>query len=109
MATDGPTETFAAHIFAALGDPTRLAIVGRLGAGPASIVALTEGSSMSRQAVTKHLYVLEKAGLVTCARRGRTSLWTLERQQLEEARAALDLLSQQWDDALERLRIFVDG
>ena len=98
-----------AAVFAALGDPTRLAIVNRLGVeGSASIVGLTEGADMSRQAVTKHLYVLEKAGLVTCVRRGRTSLWTLKRQKLEAARAALDAISRQWDEALARLRALVE-
>ncbi len=100
---------FAAHVFSALGDPTRLAIVNRLGAeGPAAIVDLADVADMSRQAVTKHLYVLEKAGLVTCARRGRLSLWALKRQRLETARAALDAISRQWDGALERLRAFVE-
>lgn len=99
-----------ADTFAALGDPTRLAIVGRLVAdGPSSIVRLTEGTSLTRQAVTKHLYVLEKAGLATVTRRGRTSLWQLERQRLDEARQALDALSRQWDRALERLRAFVEN
>lgn len=98
-----------ADLFAALGDSTRLGLVTRLGRdGPASIVALSDGAAMSRQAVTKHLYVLEKAGLVTCARCGRTSLWTLERRRVEEARAMLDSISGQWDAALERLRAHVE-
>ena len=102
------TEPLTAHTFAALGDPTRLAIVGRLSRGPAAIVRLADGAGMSRQAVTKHLYVLEKAGLVTCTRRGRTAVWELEPRRLDEARAALDAISRHWDEALDRLRLFVE-
>ncbi len=95
-------------VFAALGDPTRLAVLDRLAAGAQSIVRLSEGAAMTRQAMTKHLYVLERAGLVTCARRGRTSLWSLERRRLDEARAALDRMSRQWDTVLQSLRAFVE-
>jgi hypothetical protein len=49
-----------------------------------------------------------EAGLVRSARRGRESIWRLERQRLEHARRYLDLISKQWDDALERLRKFVE-
>jgi len=101
-------ELFAAPLFAALGDDTRLAVLARLGEGPLSITRLTAGQPLSRQALTKHLHVLEKAGLVDQARAGRESLWTLRRQGLDEARAFLDLMSRQWDDRLERLRILVE-
>ena len=97
-----------ALLFAALGDETRLALVEQLLAGPASIVSLTGEAQMSRQAVTKHLHVLEKAGLITCTRLGRTTLWQLERPRLDDARQYLDLISQQWDGALERLRSHVE-
>lgn len=97
-----------ALLFAALGDETRLALVQQLRAGPASIVSLTGEAQMSRQAVTKHLHVLEKAGLITCTRLGRTTLWQLERPRLDDARQYLDLISQQWDGALERLRSHVE-
>ena len=97
-----------AILFAALGDETRLALVEQLRAGPASIVSLTGEAHMSRQAVTKHLHVLEKAGLITCARLGRTTVWQLERPRLDEARHYLDLISQHWDGALERLRSHVE-
>lgn len=98
-----------AEVFAALGDATRLDIVARLGKGPHSIVSLTEGTALTRQAVTKHLYVLEKAGLATVTRRGRTSLWQLERRRLSEAQGLLERLSRQWDTRLDWLSIFVDG
>ncbi len=101
-----PAET--AQLFAAMGDATRLALIGRLGEGAASIVRLSDGTAMTRQAVTKHLHVLEKAGLVQQQRRGRESLWSLQRQRLDEARRYLDEVSQQWDGRLSRLKSFVE-
>ncbi|ESQ90766.1 ArsR family transcriptional regulator [Asticcacaulis sp. AC460] len=97
-----------AALFAALGDDTRLGLLTRLGEEPSSIAGLTRGGVLTRQAVTKHLYILEKAGLVTCARLGRESLWELRRQRLEDARAFLDLMSRRWDDRIERLRAHVE-
>lgn len=73
-----------------------------------SIAGLTEGSGMTRQGVTKHLRVLAGAGLVRGSRRGKESLWRLERNRLEEARRSLDLISRQWDVSLARLRVFVE-
>ena len=99
---------FEATVFAALGDETRLALVEQLRAGPASIISLTGDAHMSRQAVTKHLHVLEKAGLVTHLRLGRTTIWQLERQRFDDARHYLDIISRQWDGALERLRAHVE-
>jgi DNA-binding transcriptional ArsR family regulator len=97
-------------VFAALGDETRLRLLGRLGRGePLSISTLTAGSGMSRQAVTKHLRVLARAGLVRGRRRGKSSLWQLERERLEEARRSLELISQQWDQSLVRLKALVEG
>jgi len=99
----------AAPVFAALGDATRLALVGRLcTAGPLSIVRLCQGSPVTRQAVTKHLHVLANAGLVRHARRGRERIWELEPGRLAEARRFLDLVSAQWDEAIGRLRAFVE-
>ena len=100
----------AAPIFAALGDETRLQLVARLGReGPLSIAKLTERTTITRQAVAKHLRVLEGAGVVVGSRDGRESVWTLETKRLEDARAHLDVISRQWDDTLERLRLFVEG
>jgi DNA-binding transcriptional ArsR family regulator len=73
-----------------------------------SIARLTEGSKITRQAITKHLRVLEAAGLVQSKRHGRESVWQLEQRRLREARYYLDLISKQWDDALGRLRKFVE-
>ena len=101
--------TGSAPIFAALGDEMRLRLVTRLGAGgPLSIAQLTEGTSVTRQAVTKHLHVLAEAGLVRGARQGRQSRWELERARLDEARRALDVISRQWDHTLGRLKEFVE-
>jgi len=87
----------------------RLNVVSRLCCGgPLSIAKLTEGSSVTRQAITKHLRVMEKAGLVHCTRRGRESIWQLDQRRLDEARHHLEQISRQWDDALERLRTTVE-
>jgi DNA-binding transcriptional ArsR family regulator len=98
-----------APIFAALGDPTRLALITRLAAGSRfSISTLTEGSPLTRQAITKHLRVLEQAGLVRSLRQGRENLFELKPEPLDEARRALDQIARQWDDALHRLKSFVE-
>jgi DNA-binding transcriptional ArsR family regulator len=101
--------TDAAPLFSALGDEVRLRLVARLCAGgPQSISRLTEGTSVTRQAVTKHLQVLADAGLARSSRLGRESIWELEPQQLVEARRCLDRISAQWDEALGRLKAFVE-
>ncbi len=76
--------------------------------GPLSITRLTAGSRITRQAVTKHLRMMEGVGLVTSARQGRESVWQLDRQRLDEARTYLEQISSQWDAALDRLRRFVE-
>lgn len=96
-------------VFAALSDETRLSLVVRLIDGlPRSISQLTEDSKMSRQAMTKHLRVLENAGLVRAETAGRECLFELEPRPLEEIRDYLDLVSKQWDKALSRLKKFVE-
>ena len=97
-----------APVFAALGDENRLRLLARLAAGPLSISRLTAGSGITRQGVSKHLRVLEGAGLVRGSRRGKESLWRLERHRLEDARRSLDLISRQWDEALDKLKLFVE-
>lgn len=100
----------SAALFAALGDETRLELVSRLcRQGPASIARLTLGSNVSRQAVTKHLRLMERSGLVRCSRRGRETVWRLEEQRLKDARRYLKAISARWDDALDRLRGFVEA
>ena len=100
----------SAPVFAALGDETRLHVVTRLcEEGPLSITRLAQGSHVSRQAVTKHLRVLEGAGLVKSTRDGRESVWELAPDGLQQARRLLELISREWDDTLERLRAFVES
>lgn len=99
----------SAPLFAALGDENRLRLVSRLcRGGPMSITRLTAGSNVTRQAITKHLRVMEKAGLVRSTRCGRESVWQLHRRRLEEARRHLDRISKQWDEALGRLQALVE-
>lgn len=104
-----PRPVDAAPVFAALGDETRLAIVTRLcTTGPQSIVRLTEGTRVSRQAITKHLHALAHAGLVRSERAGRERIWELETRRLADARRYLDQISAQWDEAIDRLRALVE-
>jgi DNA-binding transcriptional ArsR family regulator len=96
-------------MFAALGDENRLALVSRLCThGPLSITRLAAGSPVTRQAVTKHLNVLASAGLIRGVRRGRERIWELEPEQVQAARSYLDQVAQRWDDALGRLKKFVE-
>jgi DNA-binding transcriptional ArsR family regulator len=106
---EGPSPAVAAAIFAALGDGTRLGLVQRLRDGRArSIAALCQDTTISRQAVTKHLQVLEGAGLVTRRRVGRESQYLLSPAPLQQARGYLDEVSARWDEALVRLQTFVE-
>ena len=99
----------AAPLFAALGDETRLLLILRLSSGgPGSVTQLSAKSTVSRQAISKHLRVLADAGLVRSTRRGRERIWDLEPERLADAHAYLDRISRQWDDALERLKNFVE-
>lgn len=99
----------SASLFAALGDETRLRMVLRLGGRePMSIARLTEGSKITRQAITKHLRIMEQAGLVRGHWHGRERLWQLEPSRFKDASHYLDLISRQWDEALGRLRKFVE-
>lgn len=94
-----------APVFTALGDPTRLRLVTRLcDEGPLSIARLTEGTALTRQAVTKHLRVLEGAGLAVSGRCGREQQWRVEAARLAEVRRLLDQIATQWEGALARLK-----
>ena len=96
-------------VFAALGDATRLRLLRRLSAeGSLSITRLSEGSGVTRQAITRHLYQLGAAGLVRHTRRGREQIWDLDAKRLEKARAYLDHVAAQWDAAAARLKAFVE-
>jgi DNA-binding transcriptional ArsR family regulator len=114
-----PARTDAAHgkaapnpalLFSALGDETRLWLVERLAAGqPRSIAELTDGSQLTRQAITKHLRVLQDAGMVRSVRAGRESRFEFEPGSLAQAQAYLQQVSAQWDRTLGRLKAFVEG
>lgn len=98
-----------AHVFAALGDETRLLLVSRLcGQERRSISQLTEGSHLTRQAITKHLHVLEKARIVRSVPSGRENLFEFNPKPLEQARNYLDRVSEQWEIALSRLNTLVE-
>lgn len=98
-----------ALVFAALGDETRLGLVTALSSGePASIAQLTAGSPLTRQAITKHLRVLERAGIVRSLHVGRESLFAFDPRPLSELHDYLDRMSRRWDDALTRLKAFVE-
>ncbi|MBM3976726.1 MAG: winged helix-turn-helix transcriptional regulator [Planctomycetes bacterium] len=99
----------AAPLFAALGDRTRLRLLARLARGPHSITRLSERADISRQAITKHLAVLMRAGLVRDTRLGRERHFELERARLDAARAYVERIGRQWDGALARLKAHVEG
>ncbi len=102
-------EAPTALIFNALGDPNRLQIITRLcDGGPCSTSQVTRVIPVSRQAATKHLLLLEGAGLVSSDRRGRERIWRLRPEPLTDAGDYLAALSQRWDHAIERLRTFVE-
>ena len=115
MLRKSPSRTAArrpayAPVFAALGDETRLLLIANLSAGePRSISQLTQGHKVTRQAITKHLRILESAGLVRGERSGRRSLFELDPRPIMELREYLDLVSAQWDQALSRLKSFVEA
>jgi DNA-binding transcriptional ArsR family regulator len=97
-------------VFAALGDPTRLRLVARLGQeGPLTISRLSNGAGVTRQAVAKHLRVLANAGLAHGSRQGREQFWRLEAAPLDEARRSLERISQRWDQTLGRLKASLEG
>jgi len=98
-----------APLFAALGDPTRLSVLSRLAAGrPQSITEITAGTSLTRQAVTRHLNVLADVGVVRAEKSGRESLYRLRPEALAPARRYLDAVSRSWDEAIVRLRLMVE-
>jgi DNA-binding transcriptional ArsR family regulator len=98
-----------APLFDALGDPNRLRIIVRLcDLGPSSTSQVTSVIPVSRQAATKHLQLLEAAGLVSSARRGRERVWTVRTEPLARASDYLTQLSRRWDAAVDRLRAFVE-
>ena len=99
----------SALVFAALGDETRLRLVVLLcNDGPTSIVKLSAGFAITRQAITKHLRVMEEAGLVRSTQLGRESVWEIQQERLKEAQRHLQTISVQWDQTLGRLKRVVE-
>ncbi|HEY1123953.1 MAG TPA: metalloregulator ArsR/SmtB family transcription factor [Haloferula sp.] len=104
-----PTDPAMSRVFSALGDATRLHLVHRLvECSPLSVSELGEGLPVTRQGVTKHLLVLEEAGVVSARKEGRERLYTLEEIPLRQAREFLAGISAGWDRALIRLRKHVE-
>jgi DNA-binding transcriptional ArsR family regulator len=98
-----------ARVFDALGDPNRLRIVTRLcDGGPCSTSQFTRVIPVSRQAATKHLMLLEAVGLVSSERQGRERIWRIEPKPLTDASEYLTALSMRWDNAIDRLRAYVE-
>jgi DNA-binding transcriptional ArsR family regulator len=98
-----------AVVFAALGDETRLLLVAKLCSGrPRSISELTAGSKLTRQAITKHLRVLQRAGIVRGVRSGRERRFEFDPEPMEEIKHYLEIVSEQWDHALARLKSLVE-
>ncbi len=99
-----------AALFNALGDETRLSLVGRLSDGRRySISDLTQGTKLTRQAVTKHLRVLERVRMVHPRRAGRENLFELDPKPINELNVYLENVSKQWDAALARLKTLVES
>jgi DNA-binding transcriptional ArsR family regulator len=97
-----------AEVFFALGDETRLSVLAKLRTGALSATALADGAAVTRQAIVRHLNVLDGAGLVTHERRGREVLYLPDSRRLEEARAYLEMISAGWDRAIDRLKDMVE-
>ncbi len=105
-----PSAADTAAVFAALGDETRLALLAKLGAaGPLPVSRLAEGTTITRQAVSKHLAVLARAGLVRDARSGREHLWAADAARIAEARRTLDVLTARWEERLAHLKARVEA
>jgi DNA-binding transcriptional ArsR family regulator len=103
-------ELARAPLFSALGDETRLQLLGRLSLGqPRSISELAEESNLTRQAITKHLHILERVGLVHGARNGRETRFAFKPEPIDDALRFLKLVSDRWDKALARLKAFVES
>jgi DNA-binding transcriptional ArsR family regulator len=100
----------APGVFSALGDPNRLRIITRLcDGGPCSTTEVTQVVSVTRQAATKHLLLLEAVGLVSSQRQGRERIWRVQPKPLTDASEYLTALSQRWDRAIDRLRAYVEN
>jgi DNA-binding transcriptional ArsR family regulator len=95
-------------IFAALADPTRRAIIARLASGQASVNELAEPFTMSQPAISKHLKVLERAGLISRGREAQRRPRRLEAKRLEEADKWLERYRRLWEGNYQRLDALLD-
>lgn len=110
LSDSAPSNEVLARVFAALGDATRLKLVALLCAGGAlSIAQLTAHTDISRQGVTKHLQMLSEAGVVRNVKSGRERLWQLDPTQIEAARRTLEQIGREWEQALGKLKLFVES
>jgi DNA-binding transcriptional ArsR family regulator len=96
------------HTFAALADPTRRAILERLAAGEATVNELAEPFPVSVQAVSKHLKVLERAGLVTRGHRAQWRPCRLRAEPLAEANSWLEKYREFWEERFDRLEAYLE-
>lgn len=94
-------------IFAALADPTRRAILARLASGETSVTELAKPFAMSLPAVTKHLKVLERAGLISRAREAQWRPCRLEAQKLQEVSDWLEPYRRHWEESFDRLEEYL--
>jgi DNA-binding transcriptional ArsR family regulator len=95
-------------IFAALADPTRRAILSRLASGEASVTELAAPFEMSQPAISKHLKVLERAGLISRGRDAQKRPCQIEPQPLAEADAWLERYRELWEESFQRLDALLD-
>jgi DNA-binding transcriptional ArsR family regulator len=93
-----------APLFAALGDPKALCVIPGCATTAQVRLPKSPAGPVTRQAATKHLRLLESAGLVSSSRRGRERIWTVRSEPLAQAGDYLTQLSRRWDAAIERLR-----
>jgi len=101
---------YQATIFSALGDPTRLSLVAKLIDGQShSITTLASDTHITRQAVTKHLHVLENVGIVTSIKNGRESLYALDPKPLKSVQEYLAVIALEWDRSLNNLKAFLEN
>jgi DNA-binding transcriptional ArsR family regulator len=94
--------------FAALADPTRRAILARLASGEASVMELAEPFDMSQPAISKHLKVLERAGLIVCGHDAQRRPRRLDPKPLADAIGWIENYRQQWEAAFARLDVVLE-
>src|SRR5580704_2380578 len=94
--------------FAALADPTRRAILARLATGEANVTELAKPFDMSQPAISKHLKVLERAGLISRGRDAQSRPCKLEARRLREATEWMERYRRFWEESFDRLDVYLD-